>query len=101
MVELRGVIGPESSASDDNIVSGLQEAFKDKRTQASSCASTPGEARAGRAYNDESRRLLREVSNHPMYAVVEDIALRAVTTSPSQQITFTSTKAASSGRSVC
>src|SRR5438552_1963110 len=33
LVELRGVIGPESPASADNIVTGLQEAFKDKRTQ--------------------------------------------------------------------
>ncbi|MGZ8156841.1 MAG: S49 family peptidase, partial [Burkholderiales bacterium] len=33
MVELRGVIGPESAASADNVVTGLQEAFKDKRTQ--------------------------------------------------------------------
>ena len=33
LVELRGVIGPDSSASADNIITGLQEAFKDKRTQ--------------------------------------------------------------------
>src|ERR1043166_8467741 len=33
LVELRGVISPESAASADNVMSGLQEAFKDKRTQ--------------------------------------------------------------------
>src|ERR1044072_7734997 len=33
MVELRGVIGPESAASADNMVASLQAAFKDKSTQ--------------------------------------------------------------------
>src|SRR5436853_1208284 len=33
LVELRGVISPDSAASADNVIAGLQEAFKDKRTQ--------------------------------------------------------------------
>src|SRR6266508_2648432 len=33
LVELKGVISPDSAASADNVVTGLQEAFKDKRTQ--------------------------------------------------------------------
>src|SRR5688500_2442104 len=33
LVELRGVIGPDSAASADNVITGLQKAFEDKRTQ--------------------------------------------------------------------
>ena len=75
MVELRGVIGPESSASADNVVSGLQEAFKDKRTQGVILRiNSPGGSpvQAGHI-NDEIRRLRGKYPNIPVYAVVEDI----------------------------
>jgi protease-4 len=75
MVELRGVISPESAASADNIVSGLQEAFKDKRTQGVILRiNSPGGSpvQAGHI-NDEIRRLREKYPNIPMYAVVEDI----------------------------
>src|SRR5687768_10587395 len=75
MVELRGVIGPESSASADNVVAGLQEAFKDKRTQGVILRiNSPGGSpvQAGHI-NDEVRRLRAKYPNIPVYAVVEDI----------------------------
>ena len=75
MVELRGVIGPESAASADNIVTGLQEAFKDKRTQGVILRiNSPGGSpvQAGHI-NDEIRRLREKYPSIPVYAVVEDI----------------------------
>jgi protease IV len=75
MVELRGVIGPESSASADNVVSGLQDAFKDKRTQGVILRiNSPGGSpvQAGHI-NDEIKRLRAKYPNIPVYAVVEDI----------------------------
>src|SRR5215210_1547579 len=75
MVELRGVIGPESAASADNIVTGLQEAFKDKRTQGVILRiNSPGGSpvQAGHI-NDEIKRLREKYPNIPVYAVVEDI----------------------------
>src|SRR4051812_213989 len=75
MVELRGVISSESAASADNVVSGLQEAFKDKRTQGVILRiNSPGGSpvQAGHI-NDEIRRLREKYPNIPVYAVVEDI----------------------------
>jgi protease-4 len=75
LVELRGVIGPESNASADNIILGLQEAFKDKRTQGVIVRiNSPGGSpvQAGHI-NDEIKRLRAKYPNIPMYAVVEDI----------------------------
>ena len=75
LVELRGVIGPESSASADNVVTGLQEAFKDKRTQGVILRiNSPGGSpvQAGHI-NDEIKRLRAKYPNIPLYAVVEDI----------------------------
>ena len=75
LVELRGVIGPDSSASADNIVIGLQEAFKDKRTQGVILRiNSPGGSpvQAGHI-NDEIKRLRAKYPNIPLYAVVEDI----------------------------
>ena len=75
LVDLRGVIGPESSASADNIILGLQEAFKDKRTQGVILRiNSPGGSpvQAGHI-NDEIKRLRAKYPSTPMYAVVEDI----------------------------
>jgi len=75
MVELRGVISPESAASADNVVTGLQEAFKDKRTQGVILRiNSPGGSpvQAGHI-NDEIKRLREKYPNIPVYAVVEDI----------------------------
>ena len=75
LVELRGVIGPESAASADNVIAGLQEAFKDKRTQGVILRiNSPGGSpvQAGHI-NDEIKRLRAKYPDIPMYAVVEDI----------------------------
>jgi protease-4 len=75
LVELRGVIGPDGDASADNIVSGLQEAFKDKNTKGIILRiNSPGGSpvQAGQIY-DEIRRLRRLYPAIPLYAVVEDI----------------------------
>ena len=75
MVELQGVIAPDSQASADNIMSGLQEAFKDKRTQGVILRiNSPGGSpvQAGHI-NDEIRRLREKYPKIPLYAVIEDI----------------------------
>jgi protease-4 len=75
MVELRGVIASDNPASADNVMSGLQEAFKNKRTQGvilriNSPGGSPVEAGH---INDEIRRLRKKYPKIPVYAVVEDI----------------------------
>ncbi len=75
MVELSGVIASNTPASADNVISGLQDAFKDKRTRGvilriNSPGGSPVEA--GRI-NDEIRRLREKYPDIPLYAVVEDI----------------------------
>jgi len=75
MVELSGVIASDSEASADNILSALQEAFKDKRTQGVILRiNSPGGSpvQAGHI-NDEIRRLREKYPKIPVYAVVEDI----------------------------
>ncbi|MBM3358372.1 MAG: S49 family peptidase [Betaproteobacteria bacterium] len=75
LVEVRGVIGVESQASADIINSGLQQAFKDKRTQGVVLRiNSPGGSpvQAGHI-NDEIRRLRAKYPDIPIYAVVEDV----------------------------
>lgn len=75
LVEVRGVIAPDSAASADVIMTGLQDAFKDKRTQGVVLRiNSPGGSpvQAGHI-NDEIRRLREKHPNIPVYAVVEDI----------------------------
>ena len=75
LVEVRGVIAPDSAASADNVMSGLQDAFKDKRTQGVVIRiNSPGGSpvQAGHI-NDEIRRLRAKHPDIPVYAVVEDI----------------------------
>jgi protease-4 len=75
LVEVRGVIAPDSAASADAVMTGLQEAFKDKRTQGVVLRiNSPGGSpvQAGHI-NDEIRRLREKHPNIPVYAVVEDI----------------------------
>jgi protease-4 len=75
LVEVRGVIGPEGTASADNVMTGLQDAFKDKRTQGVIVRiNSPGGSpvQAGHI-NDEIRRLRDKHPKIPLYAVVEDV----------------------------
>ena len=75
LVELRGVISAESVSSADNINAGLQEAFKDKKTQGVILRiNSPGGSPVQAGYiNDEIRRLRAAYPEIPLYAVVEDI----------------------------
>jgi protease IV len=75
LVELTGVIASDKQASADNVMAGLQDAFKDKRTQGvilriNSPGGSPVEAGH---INDEIRRLRAKYPKIPLYAVVEDI----------------------------
>ncbi len=75
LVDLRGVIAADSEASADNIISGLQEAFKDKNTQGVILRiNSPGGSPVQAGYiNDEIRRLRAKYPKIPLYTVVEDI----------------------------
>ena len=75
LVELTGVIAADSDASAEKITSGLQEAFKDKRTQGIVLRiNSPGGSPVQAGYiNDEIRRLRAKYPTIPLYAVVEDI----------------------------
>ena len=75
LVEINGVIASTSLASADNVNAGLQDAFKDSRTQGVILRiNSPGGSpvQAG-AINDEIRRLRAKYPDKPIYAVVEDI----------------------------
>ncbi len=75
VVEMFGVIAPDSAASADNVIPSLQEAFKDKGTQGVILRiNSPGGSpvQAGQI-NDEIRRLRAKYPAIPLYAVVEDV----------------------------
>jgi protease-4 len=79
LVDITGVISATSPASAENVTAGLQEAFKDKRTQGVVLRiNSPGGSpvQAGHI-NDEIRRLRGKYPDIPLYAVVEDIAVAA------------------------
>jgi protease-4 len=75
LVEMHGVISADSQASADNIISSLQDAFKDKKTQGVILRiNSPGGSPVQSGYiNDEIRRLRTKHPNIPLYVVVEDI----------------------------
>jgi len=75
LVELNGVIGPGSNASAENIMQGLSDAFKDKRTQGVVLRiNSPGGSPVQAGYiNDEIKRLRVKYPDIPLYAVVEDV----------------------------
>lgn len=75
LVEMRGVIADDSPASASNIIQGLQEAFKDKRTRGVvlRCNSPGGTPVQAGHINEEIQRLREKHPNIPLYAVVEDI----------------------------
>ena len=75
LVDMQGVIAPDSEASADNLIPSLQDAFDDKNTQGVILRiNSPGGSpvQAGQI-NDEIRRLRAQHPNIPLYAVVEDI----------------------------
>ncbi len=75
LVELRGVISADSAASAENVMSGLQEAFKDKHTQGVILRiNSPGGSPVQSGYiNDEIKRLRVLHPEIPLYVVVEDM----------------------------
>jgi protease-4 len=75
VVELSGIIAPGADASAENVILGLQAAFKDKNTQGvilriNSPGGSPVQAQT---IYDEMRRLRKKYPDIPLYAVVEDI----------------------------
>jgi protease-4 len=75
LVDMQGVIAPDSAASADNLIPSLQDAFKDKDTQGVILRiNSPGGSpvQAGQI-NDEIRRLRAKHPAIPLYVVVEDI----------------------------
>jgi len=75
LVDMQGVIAPDSQASADNLIPSLQDAFGDKNTQGVILRiNSPGGSpvQAGQI-NDEIRRLRVLYPAIPLYVVVEDI----------------------------
>jgi protease IV len=75
LVELRGELDSDGRASAENVIAGLQAAFKEKSTQGVILrVDSPGGSpvQAG-AINDEIRRLRAKYPDTPIYAVVEEI----------------------------
>jgi protease-4 len=75
MVEINGIISPDSDASAEKVTTALQAAFKDKNTQGvvlriNSPGGSPVQAQT---IYDEMRRLRQKYPDIPLYAVVEDI----------------------------
>jgi protease-4 len=75
LIDLRGVISADSAANADNLISSLQDAFKDKNTQGVILRiNSPGGSPVQAGYvNDEIRRLRALHPTIPLYVVVEDM----------------------------
>jgi protease-4 len=75
LVELQGVIMPDSEASADNVVSGLRAAFEDKKSAGVILRiNSPGGSPVQSGYiYDEIIRLRKEHPGVPLYAVISDI----------------------------
>ncbi len=75
LIEVRGVIAPEAEASADKIVSGLRNAFEDKKTAGVIIRiNSPGGSPVQAGYiNDEIRRLREKHPDIRVYAVATDI----------------------------
>ncbi|HEX7053735.1 MAG TPA: signal peptide peptidase SppA [Burkholderiales bacterium] len=75
MVDLTGIIAPDSDASAEKINASLQAAFEDKNTQGvilriNSPGGSPVQAQT---IYEEMRRLRKKHPSIPLYAVVEDV----------------------------
>lgn len=77
LVDVKGVIAPETKASADKIVEGLRDAFEDEKTKGIILRiNSPGGSpvQAGYVYN-EIRRLRKKHEDIPVYAVISDIGV--------------------------
>jgi len=75
LVEIKGIIAPETDASAENVLKALRKAFEDEKTKGVILRiNSPGGSpvQAGQI-NDEIRRLRAEHEKIPVYAVVEDL----------------------------
>jgi len=75
LVDLKGVISPESDASAEKVISALQDAFKDDKTAGVILrVNSPGGSpvQSGIIY-DEIRRLRGKYPEKPLHVVVEDV----------------------------
>jgi protease-4 len=75
LVEVSGLIAPETKASADKIVTGLRNAFKDNKTKGVILRlNTPGGSPVQSRYiNEEILRLKEKYPEIPIYAVVVDM----------------------------
>ncbi|MGD8790752.1 MAG: S49 family peptidase, partial [Burkholderiales bacterium] len=75
LVELNGLIAPDSQANADDVIDGLNKAFEAKGTKAVILRinSPGGSPVQSAAINDEMRRLRGLHPDIPLYAVVEDV----------------------------
>ncbi|MBC8022969.1 MAG: S49 family peptidase [Burkholderiales bacterium] len=75
LVDLEGVISPDSKASADKINKALNRAFKDTGTQGVVLRiNSPGGSPVQSGYiNDEMRRLRAKYPDKPLYVVVQDL----------------------------
>ncbi|MGR8948399.1 MAG: S49 family peptidase [Gammaproteobacteria bacterium] len=75
LVEVNGVIAPESDAGADFVVTGLRDAFKDEKTAGVILRiNSPGGSPVQSGYiNDEITRLKQKHPEIPVYAVIQDI----------------------------
>lgn len=75
LVEINGVIAPDSDASADFVVTGLRDAFEDEKTAGVIVRiNSPGGSPVQSGYiNDEIKRLKGKHPDIPVYAVIQDI----------------------------
>jgi protease-4 len=75
LIDLEGVIAPESNASAERMIKALNRAFKNPNTQGVIMRiNSPGGSPVQAGYiNDEIRRLRAKYPGIPFYAVVEDL----------------------------
>jgi protease-4 len=75
LIDVDGVIGPQEQASADRIVTGLRNAFKDKKTKGVILRmNTPGGSPVQSRYvNQEITRLKKKYPDIPVYTVVVDM----------------------------
>ncbi len=74
LIEIEGVVGSDSKASADEVVTGLREAFEDPRTKGVILRiDSPGGSPVHAGYiNDEIYRLRAKYPDIPIYAVIAD-----------------------------
>lgn len=75
LIEVQGLIAPDTEASADNIVTGLRNAFEDSHTAGVILRiNSPGGSPVQAGYiNDEISRLREKYPNTPIYTVVSDL----------------------------